>query len=296
VHFRSFLFAAAVLAVSLSTIQLTGQTMGGAVPPGSYVKSCSQIAYNAQTQILRANCPGPTPSQSTFSKIMGAGPAFVVANPNELNISYCQPGADIENNDGWLQCAAKPGTWGYLGAVPNGSYQMSCNKWLSLKVFINGQTVSRLSATCRTFTDKTSTTVALLILSNCQMGGDIENIHGTLLCAALPPGQQPQPVNNRVAPRTAPAAQGAPGTCKQGFVWRQANPEDHACVLSVSRQQAVNDNASAVQYTVKGGPAPALCLQGYVWREANAQDHVCVSPQVRTQTAQENQQSPARTW
>ena len=237
-HFRSFLFAAAVLAVSLSTIQLTGQTMGGAVPPGSYVKSCSQIAYNAQTQILRANCPGPTPSQSTFSKI----------------------------------------------------------KWLSLKVFINGQTVSRLSATCRTFTDKTSTTVALLILSNCQMGGDIENIHGTLLCAALPPGQQPQPVNNRVAPRTAPAAQGAPGTCKQGFVWRQANPEDHACVLSVSRQQAVNDNASAVQYTVKDGPAPALCLQGYVWREANAQDHVCVSPQVRTQTAQENQQSPARTW
>jgi hypothetical protein len=229
----------------------------------------------------------PSQGVSTFDRIMGAGPAFTASNQTELYVSFCQPGADIENLDGYLQCPAKSGSWGYLGAAPNGSYQMSCNRWLVQNVFVNGQNVTRLAANCRTFTDKTSTTEALLYLTNCQMGKDIENIKGTLLCAAAPAAPQQQ---------GASQSQPAPGTCKQGYVWRQANPQDHVCVYEVSRQQAANDNASAPQYTQKTSQMPAPCIMGYVWREANAQDHVCVPPAVRAQTLQENQQAPSRTW
>jgi len=34
-------------------------------------------------------------------------------------------------------------------------------------------------------------------------------------------------------------------TCKSGYVWRQAWPEDHVCVTTATRSQAQSDNAAA---------------------------------------------------
>src|SRR5580704_2472566 len=110
---RLVLLMAASLSACLSAVSLQGQTMGAAVPPGSYVNSCSQITFNTQTQELRANCQEPSQGVSTFDRIMGAGPAFTAVDPSRLIVSYCQPGSDIENLDGQLQCQATTGTWGY---------------------------------------------------------------------------------------------------------------------------------------------------------------------------------------
>ena len=87
-----------------------------------------------------------------------------------------------------------------------------------------------------------------------------------------------------------------PDTCIQGFVWREAVPNDHVCVTSQVRDQTRSDNAQAgARRSPTGGPfGPDTCIQGFVWREAFSDDHVCVSPQTRTQAAQDNSQATVR--
>jgi len=89
-----------------------------------------------------------------------------------------------------------------------------------------------------------------------------------------------------------------PDTCKQGFVWREANPSgsDHVCVLPSVRQQARADNASAPSHrNPNGGPFGAeTCFQGYVWRDAFPDDHVCVTPETRSGAASDNALANAR--
>lgn len=89
-----------------------------------------------------------------------------------------------------------------------------------------------------------------------------------------------------------------PDTCKQGFVWREANPSgsDHVCVQPGVRQQARTDNASASSHrNPNGGPLGAdTCLQGYVWRDAFPDDHVCVTPETRSAAASDNALANAR--
>ena len=78
-------------------------------------------------------------------------------------------------------------------------------------------------------------------------------------------------------------------TCRQGFVWREANRQDHVCVTPQTRQQVADDNRLAAQRRAGGGQyGPDTCLQGFVWREATPQDHVCVTPQRRQQAAEDN--------
>jgi len=197
-----------------------------------------------------------------------------------MDVSACQPGADIPNHLGYLQCPACAGTWGKLGAAPAGSYQQSCNGWRVIVAGGGGHYIYQLSASCRTIqananNDSYVTATLLINLSQCAMGADIQNLRGTLLCQPLAPGQQPVvPQGN---PKQVAAAQAASapakGTCKPGYVWREANPEDHVCVTPQQRQQVVNDNAAASQHTESGGRVkipgtpPAACLQGYVWRQ-----------------------------
>jgi hypothetical protein len=78
--------------------------------------------------------------------------------------------------------------------------------------------------------------------------------------------------------------------CLQGYVWREANPNDHVCVTPGERDQARQQNADGPSHrSPNGGPyGPDTCLQGYVWRDAFPNDHVCVSPGDRTQAAVEN--------
>lgn len=75
-----------------------------------------------------------------------------------------------------------------------------------------------------------------------------------------------------------------PGTCKSGFVWREAYPGDEVCVTPDGRAQAAADNAAAASRRV----APGTCVSGYVWRDAFAGDKVCVVPARRDQAAADN--------
>lgn len=81
-----------------------------------------------------------------------------------------------------------------------------------------------------------------------------------------------------------------PDTCIQGFVWREAVPNDHVCVTPQVRQQTRSDNAqAAARRSPTGGPfGPNTCLSGFVWREAFSGDRVCVTPRTRAQAAQDN--------
>jgi hypothetical protein len=36
-----------------------------------------------------------------------------------------------------------------------------------------------------------------------------------------------------------------PDTCKHGYVWREATPDDHVCVTPGTRDQTADDNAHA---------------------------------------------------
>jgi hypothetical protein len=98
------------------------------------------------------------------------------------------------------------------------------------------------------------------------------------------------------SPATASNCSSGPGTCVQGFVWRQANPSDHVCVSSQVRDQTRNDNAqAAARRNPNGGPSgPDTCIQGFVWREAFPGDHVCVTPEARTQATQDNNAARSR--
>lgn len=73
--------------------------------------------------------------------------------------------------------------------------------------------------------------------------------------------------------------------CKQGYVWREAGPEDHVCVTPGTRDQTRTDNNLAGRRAV---PNSEVCKQGFVWREAFASDHVCVTSQTRTEAAYDN--------
>jgi hypothetical protein len=74
-----------------------------------------------------------------------------------------------------------------------------------------------------------------------------------------------------------------PDTCKSGFVWREAVPDDHVCVSPASRAATAQQNSEGAGHRLpNGGPyGPDTCAQGFVWRDAFPGDHVCVTPAAR---------------
>jgi hypothetical protein len=101
-------------------------------------------------------------------------------------------------------------------------------------------------------------------------------------------------VRARAAAAAGSCAYG-PGTCQQGYVWREAYFGDKVCVTPDQRDQAAYDNAQA-PYRVDpyGAYGPNTCISGYVWRVAHAADLVCVEPWVRDQVAFDNAQAAYR--
>jgi hypothetical protein len=88
-----------------------------------------------------------------------------------------------------------------------------------------------------------------------------------------------------------------PGTCVNGFVWREAFLNDHVCVTPDVRTRARLDNMelSGSRYVGGGGPGwEQPCVSGYVWRKASPSDFVCVEPWVREQVAYDNSQAASR--
>lgn len=116
--------------------------------------------------------------------------------------------------------------------------------------------------------------------------------------AQTEPGTQSsgQPARSRLKlPQPNPLPFG-PDTCKPGFVWRDAVPNEHVCVPPAVRAQTAQDNALAgSRRNPGGGPyGPDTCIPGYVWRGVVPQDHVCVTPQTRAQIAADNAQAASR--
>jgi len=115
---------------------------------------------------------------------------------------------------------------------------------------------------------------------------------------ATPAGQptlavaNPSPTDKQTAPRS-----NGPTLCKQGFVWRTANAQDHVCVTPAVRQKTVDDSTLGPHRQVGRLQAgkPAMCKQGYVWRQANAADYICVTPQARAAALADNRAAGART-
>jgi hypothetical protein len=76
------------------------------------------------------------------------------------------------------------------------------------------------------------------------------------------------------------------GPCVAGYVWREAVPGDHVCVLPQTHDQARRDNAEAGGH--RSPTEPDACADGYVWREAVPGDHVCVLPETHDQAQRDN--------
>jgi hypothetical protein len=91
-------------------------------------------------------------------------------------------------------------------------------------------------------------------------------------------------------------AQPDPNTCIQGYVWREATPNDRVCVTPEIRTQTAEDNSAADSRIdpVDRTYGPFTCVQGYVWRETTPNDLVCVTPEVRSQAVADNSQASSR--
>jgi hypothetical protein len=88
---------------------------------------------------------------------------------------------------------------------------------------------------------------------------------------------------------------GAQEWCDHGYVWREAFPNDYACVVPQVRDQARLDNEAAPTRWAPGPYGPDTCVPGFVWREVTPTDHVCVLPSTRDRVIYENQVAPERT-
>lgn len=88
-----------------------------------------------------------------------------------------------------------------------------------------------------------------------------------------------------------------PGDCYPGYVWREANANDHVCVTPATRDQTAYDNSQRNnRIDPSGAYGPDSCIQGYVWREAFSGDHVCVTPATRSQAAYDNAHVKSTTY
>jgi hypothetical protein len=103
------------------------------------------------------------------------------------------------------------------------------------------------------------------------------------------------PVSSGTITLRSAAAYG-PDTCLQGYVWREASPDDHVCVPPDTRAEAISDNHQApARRNPQGGDfGPDTCLVGYVWREAFPNDHACVPGETRSKAARDNSQADVR--
>ncbi len=92
------------------------------------------------------------------------------------------------------------------------------------------------------------------------------------------------------------AADAALAGCKSGYVWRDAQDGDGACVTPAERAEAKAQNANAANNRKVGGGqyGPNTCRDGYVWREAFAGDVVCVTPSERQKAKKQNSASASR--
>lgn len=174
---RNLINAGLCTAMLASTVLLSaspGLAEGSAAPRGTYLQSCQNINYSGG--VLSAQC-----QSSVGLKVSTLEPAF------------CAKSSDIANVDGSLGCIAMPGTWGKGGATPNGSYKASCSR---VRVELTPKPI--LWANCQRPDSNGNATSgdkfypdSSLNLDQCEIGKDIANLKGQLICA---PRKGPPPI------------------------------------------------------------------------------------------------------
>jgi hypothetical protein len=115
---------------------------------------------------------------------------------------------------------------------------------------------------------------------------------GTVAPTPTKPESKPDsPVTTAPKPNTTD-----PNICKQGYVWREAMPNDVVCVTPQVRSRTRRENSQAsLRREPNGGAYGAdTCKQGFVWREATSGDRVCVLPRIRSEAAEDNKQAGTR--
>ena len=86
-----------------------------------------------------------------------------------------------------------------------------------------------------------------------------------------------------------------PDTCIQGYVWREARPDDTVCVTPDIRATVAKQNSTpGANKDPNAGSGPQSCSQGYVWREAFDGDTICVTPAFRQQMLNDNAAAASR--
>ena len=106
-------------------------------------------------------------------------------------------------------------------------------------------------------------------------------------CGPQSPCDGSKPVSKQPPP--------AKDSCASGYVWREAQPQDHVCVPPASRNLVTQENRTAPKrWNPSGAYGASTCVQGYVWREAFEGDTVCVSVQRRADVKKENQLAASR--
>ncbi|KAF2244167.1 hypothetical protein BU26DRAFT_608632 [Trematosphaeria pertusa] len=81
-----------------------------------------------------------------------------------------------------------------------------------------------------------------------------------------------------------------PDICLEGFVWREATPDDHVCVKPSSRDAATWDNSQQASRQNADG----TCKGKWVKRRATASDTACVSRTRKIFTNFDNAAGPDR--
>jgi len=107
-------------------------------------------------------------------------------------------------------------------------------------------------------------------------------------------GLAQESVGSSSDPLKVAPAKPVPGTCKQGYVWREARKGDKVCVTPATRDAVARANREAPRLWVQGAYGHHTCANGYVWREAFKGDDVCVRPEVREHTRQDNAMADKR--
>jgi hypothetical protein len=125
---------------------------------------------------------------------------------------------------------------------------------------------------------------------------DGRTIHSFTAQPQIPPVRDPQatpPTGTMPGPTTGPVSDCTFGknTCKQGSVWRVANPTDLVCASVAARDRVARENAEAPSHQHRRlfpRPPRMVCNNGFVRRAAFAGDTVCVTPFARQLALREN--------
>jgi hypothetical protein len=230
-------------------------------------------------------------------------------NPTPLTEKILSnPGKGNKNTVYYYSLTAKPGKItitldsdvGSVGGSSSTSVRIQTLDGNNLKTISASSNSGNPQRTVENIKFPSETPVLLLISSSgyhkIKIDGDWTQSRSASTPPVVPNPTKPEskpdsPVTTAPKPNTTD-----PNICKQGYVWREATPDDVVCVTPQIRTRTRRENSQAsLRREPNGGSYGAdTCKQGFVWREATSGDRVCVVPRIRAEAAEDNKRAGAR--